>query len=242
MLNKDHPLPKYYQLRELLLEKVVVGEWLPGVMIPSERELSEEYQISRMTVRQALSELTNEGILRREQGRGTFVAERKIQQGLSHLSGFTEDMTSRGLQPGGRLLCLALQHAPDAALLALQLTPGQEIVVLERLRYAGGEVVALEKSHLYCANVQQLLNENFENDSLYHLLTAKFDIVPTRAEQQVGADLCTAREQKLLKLANGAPILRIQRTTYDQWGRPFEYTESAYRADRYVFAAELSID
>ncbi len=241
MLNKDHPLPKYYQLKELLLEKIVVGEWLPGMMIPSERELSDEYEISRMTARQALSELTSEGLLRREQGRGTFVAERKIRQGLSRLSGFTEDMTDRGLQPGGKVLHLAVESAPASALRPLQLTPGQEIVILERLRNADGEAVALEKSHLSFSHVQQLLGEDFANGSLYQTLTEQYDIVPTRAEQQVGADLCTAREQALLNLSAGAPILRIQRITYDQWGRPFELNEAAYRADRYLFFAELDL-
>jgi GntR family transcriptional regulator len=242
MLNKDHPLPKYYQLKELLLEKIVGGEWLPGTMIPSERDLSGEYDISRMTARQALAELTSEGLLRREQGRGTFVAERKIHQGLSRLSGFTEDMTERGLQAGGKVVQCAVKSAPPAALRPLQLTPGQEVVILERLRNADGEAVALEKSHLHFPHVQELLRGNLENDSLYQLLAEKFEIVPTRAEQQVGADLCTAREQKLLGLSSGAPILRIQRTTYDQWGRPFEYTEAAYRADRYIFLAELVLN
>jgi GntR family transcriptional regulator len=230
----------YYQLKELLREKIAAGEWQPGTMIPSERELSEQHDISRMTVRQALTELTTEGLLRRVQGRGTFVAEPKIQQGLNRLTGFTEDMHTRGFQPGGQVLRLEKETASALALGALQITPDQPIVLLERLRLAENEPIALETCHLHFRNVQELLREDFENSSLYNLLTEKYGITPTRAEQQVEADLCSQREQKLLVLNEIMPVLRNRRVTFDQWGRPFEYTESAYRADRYVFQADLS--
>ena len=240
MLNKNYPLPMYYQLKELLREKIAAGEWQPGDLIPSERELSQQYEISRMTARQALLELATEGLLRRVQGRGTFVAEPKIKQGLTRLTGFTEDMRARGLQPGGHLLRLELVAASTLALRALQITPEQQVVLLERLRLAEAEPMALETCHLHFNNVQELLQEDFENNSLYNLLRKKYGITSTRAEQQVGADLCSHREQELLNITEGSPVLRNRRITFDQWGRPFEYTESAYRADRYIFQAELA--
>ena len=240
MLDKSSPLPLYFQLKELLREKIASGEWQPGDMVPSERELSEQYHISRMTARQALRELATEGLLRREPGRGTFVAAPKIEHGLSRLTGFTEDMLARGLQPGAKVIRLALISPPLRVARALQITPDRKIVLLERLRLAGGEPVALESSHLYFNGVSALLNEDFENHSLYHILSEKYHITPARAVQKIGADLCSRREQELLQIAEGAPVLRNKRITYDQWGRPFEYTESAYRGDRYVFQAELS--
>jgi GntR family transcriptional regulator len=230
----------YYQLKELLREKIAAGEWQPGTMIPSERELSEEYSISRMTVRQALTELSTEGILRRVQGKGTFVAQPKIQQGLTRLTGFTEDMRTRGSKAGGQVLRLELETPSTLALAALQITPTQPVVLLERLRLAQSEPIALETCHLHFSNVEKLLLEDFANNSLYNLLTEKYGITPTRAEQQVEADLCSQREQKLLRLSEKSPVLRNRRVTFDQWGRPFEYTESAYRADRYVLQADLS--
>jgi GntR family transcriptional regulator len=240
MIDKNYPLPMYFQLKELMREKIASGEWKPGDMVPSERELSEQYQISRMTARQALGELATEGLLRREQGRGTFVAEPKIEHGLTRLTGFTEDMKARGLQPGARVVRLELIRPPLLAMRALQITPEETIVLLERLRLAGGEPIALETSHLHFNGVGDLLNEDFENNSLYQILSEKYQITPARAEQKIGADLCSKREQELLKISEGAPVLRNKRITFDQWGRPFEYTESAYRADRYVFQAELN--
>jgi len=240
MINKNYPLPIYFQLKELLREKIAAGEWNPGDMVPSERELSEQYDISRMTARQALHELANEGLLRREQGRGTFVAEPKIEHGLTRLTGFTEDMEARGLKPGAKVVRLELAKAPILALQALQMTPDEDVVLLERLRLAGGEPIALETCYLHFNGVQNLLNEDFENNSLYHVLTEKYHITPTRAEQKIGADLSTHREQTLLKIEEGSPVLRNKRITFNQWERPFEYTESAYRADRYVFHADLT--
>ncbi len=240
MLDKNYPLPLYFQLKELLREKIASGEWKPGDMVPSERELSEQYHISRMTARQALRELAIEGILRREPGRGTFVAEPKIEHGLTRLTGFTEDMKARGLKPGAKVIRLVLIEPPVLARRALQIPPDKKIVLLERLRLAGGEPIALETSHLYFNGVENLLTEDFENNSLYQILSEKYHLTPARAVQKIGADLCSHRERELLQIPEGAPVLRNKRVTYDAWGRPFEYTESAYRADRYVFQAELS--
>ena len=231
----------YYQLKELIREKVAAGEWQPGDLIPSERELSEKYGISRMTVRQALTELTNERLLRREQGKGTFVAEPKIEQRLTRLTGFTEDMRKRGMRSGARVLRLELTAAPALPARALQVDPGSStVLLLERLRLAGGEPMALETCYIHFDGAHKLLKENFEDQSLYVLLTEKYDIVPTRAEQQMEAALCNQREQELLGLEEAAPVLRNRRVTFDQRGRPFEYTESVYRGDRYVFYAELT--
>ena len=122
----------YFQLKELLRGKIASGEWKPGDMVPSERELSEQYHISRMTARQALSELATEGLLRREQGRGTFVAKPKIEHGLTRLTGFTEDMEARGLQPGDLVIRLELIEPPLLAMRALQITPDTPVVLLKR--------------------------------------------------------------------------------------------------------------
>ena len=240
-LNKNYPLPMYYQLKELLREKIAAGEWKTGDMIPSERELSEQYDISRMTARQALKELTTEGLLYRVQGRGTFIAEPKIKQKLTRLTSFSEDMHARGFEPGGQVLRLELIKPPTLVCQALQIMPEQQIVLLERLRLAQGEPIALEICHLYFNRVVSLLQENFEDNSLYAILREKYDILPTRAVQQVEADLCSRREQELLRIMDGAPVLRNRRVAFNQWERPFEYTESAYRADRYVFQAELGM-
>jgi GntR family transcriptional regulator len=239
-LDKNSPLPMYYQLKELLRGKITQGEWKPGDVIPSERELSERYRISRMTARQALVELTGEGIVRREQGKGTFVAEPKIMQSLSRLTGYTEDMQERALRPGARVLRIEMMGATERAAETLLIPTGAPILLLERLRMADGTPMAVEASHLHFDGMQELLSEDLENASLYQLLTEKWGVIPTKAEQQMEAALCSRRRQTLLDLGENAPVLKIRRTTYDQHGQPFEYVESTYRADRYVFHVELA--
>ena len=239
MLDKKSPLPIYYQLKEILREKIVSGEWTPGTMIPSERELSERYEISRMTARQALGELTREGILHREKGKGTFVSEPKMQQALTSLTSFSEDMQTRGKLSGAKVLRLELISAPARILSALSISASQKVVLLKRLRMAEGEPIAVESCFLHFSDAEKLLDEDLENSSLYSLLSQKYEVIPTRAQQQVEADLCSHREKELLKIKDGAPVLRNRRTTFDQKGKVFEYTESAYRADRYIFQVEL---
>src|SRR5438270_14022521 len=101
-IYRNSPLPRYYQLKEIMRERIQCGEWKPGDLIPSERELGEKYGISRMTARQAIPDLVNEGLCYREQGKGTFDSRHKITQQFSRLTGFTEDMRARGQQPGTR--------------------------------------------------------------------------------------------------------------------------------------------
>jgi GntR family transcriptional regulator len=237
--GQSPPLPKYYQLREALRAKIETGEWQPGDLIPSERELCEQYNISRMTVRQALSDLVNEGLLVREQGRGSFVAHPKVQQKLLRLTGFSDEATARGQQPGSRVLRLEMEMPRPAVQKVLRVPDNRPVIVLERLRLVDEEPIALELAWLHFPGYEQLLTEYMDSQSLYSLLLTRYDIVPTRAEQHLEAALGRLREQELLGFQRGTPVLLARRITYDQFDRPFEYVESVYRADRYTFYTEL---
>ncbi len=241
MLDKTTAIPIYYQLKEWLRGEIASGVWKPGDLIPSERELSGKFGISRMTVRQALNELREDGLLRREQGRGTYVAEPKIEQRLTRLTGFTEDMQRRALQSGARVLRQMMVAAPAPVAHALRISQEKPIVLLERLRMAEHEPMAIESSYLHFTGMEKLLEEDFEDQSLYHYLSEKYGIIPTRAEQQVEAVQCHEGECKLLHIETNAAVLRNRRITYDQKNKPFEYTWSIYRGDRYIFYVELSL-
>src|SRR6516225_11268955 len=123
-IYRNSPLPRYYQLKEIMRERVQSNEWKPGEHIPSERELSETYGISRMTARQAITDLVNEGLFYREQGKGTFVSERKITQQLIHLTGFTEDIRARGQKPGTKVLSAQMFPADEITTEKLRIDPG----------------------------------------------------------------------------------------------------------------------
>jgi GntR family transcriptional regulator len=207
--------------------------------VPSERELSEHYAISRMTARQALAELIQEGRLYTSRGKGTFVAEPKIQQSLQALTSFTEDMRARGLTPTTRLVRRELLAASPDVAQNLRIAEGTPVVCLERLRFADDEPMALETAYLAFNDVERLLMFDL-GGSLYALLHDTFGIVPSEAVQEFEARLARPREHALLKLGEGAPVLTIQRTTFDANQRPFEYVQSVYRGDRYRFVARLA--
>jgi len=239
VLDKDSPIPLYYQIRTIIEEQIDSGRWKPGMQVPSERELCEQFQVSRITVRQALSALVQQGQLRRQQGLGTFVASPRIEQRLNRLTGFTHDIRARGQQPGAQILQKEIVPAAYPVARALEMEVGGPVVLLKRLRLSDEEPVAIETAHLPEALCPGIVEQIAQDGSLYDVLTSKFDIIPTRAEQQVEAVLCPAAEAKVLGVKKGAPMLHMFRVTYGRDDRPFEYTESFYRGDRYVFRVEL---
>jgi GntR family transcriptional regulator len=240
LLSKANRTPLYYQLKNILDERIESGTWPPGTQVPSERELCEQFHISRITVRQALSEMVVEGRLVRQHGRGTFVATPRVEQTLTRLTGFSHDMQARGQQAGGRVLQLAAVPAPAVIARALAIEAGQPVILLRRLRLADGEPMAVETAYLPDSLCRGLLAENLNNRSLYQLLRERFQITPARAQQQIKAIACPPAEAKLLGIRKGDPVLHIYRTTFNLEGVPFEHVESYYRGDKYVLHAELS--
>ena len=193
-------------------------------------------------MRQALAALVMEGRLIRAQGRGTFVASPRIEQQLTQLTGFTQDMQARGKRPSARVLEASSIAALPMVARALKIKAGESVIILKRLRLADGEPVAIETAYLPDSQCQGLLKEKLATRSLYDILTKRYRLKPMRALQQMEAIACPAAEAKLLGTRRGAPVLHIHRTTYDREGRPFELVESFYRGDRYTFYAELHGD
>jgi GntR family transcriptional regulator len=241
-IYRNSPVPRYHQLKEILREKIRTGELKPGDLVPSERELSETYRISRMTARQAITDLVNEGVFYREQGKGTFVTRNKITQQLMSLTGFTEDMRARGQQPSTRVLSARMCPADEVTAERLRVPPGQMIVCLQRLRLADGEPLAIEFSHLTFKGCERLLEEDLEHNSLYRLLETKFALPLMEAEQELEAGLAGNEEAQLLNILPGSSVLYIRRTTYTDRNQPLEYAKSIYRGNKYVFYARLKRD
>ncbi|HEY8497840.1 MAG TPA: GntR family transcriptional regulator [Limnochordales bacterium] len=231
--------PLYIQLKRCLIDLIERGEIRSGQRIPSERQLARHLGISRMTVRQALVELVQESVLTRRLGRGTFVADRKIEQGLVALTSFSEDMRRRGMQPGARLLGMEVQEAPPRVERALALDPDRRVLVIRRLRLADGIPMALETSHLPYARVPSVPRRRVAQGSLYEYLQEELGIALSHAHQTLEPVLATESEARLLGVEPGSPLLLMERTTYDVDGRPVEFVRSLYRGDRYKFYVEL---
>ncbi|GGJ94608.1 GntR family transcriptional regulator [Pilimelia anulata] len=237
-IDARSPVPKYYQLREILLD-LIERELAVDAPVPSERELATRYGLSRMTARQAIEHLVSEGRLYRVQGRGTFVARPKIDIPL-RLTSFTEDMNARGMRPGSLDLGRRTSPAPAAVARELGLGPGAEVHVVERLRTADGVPMAIERSHLPAALAPDLLHRPLENQSLYQLLGSAYGLVLDRGEQVIGAGVADAGDAQLLGLAEGSAVLQLQRRCW-AGSVAVEYAVSTYRADRYQLRASLDM-
>ncbi|MDB5080427.1 MAG: GntR family transcriptional regulator [Chloroflexi bacterium] len=237
---KSGPVPRYYQLKEIIRQKVTGGQWAPGTPIPSERELCEQYGLSRMTARQSITELVNEGYLYREQGKGTFVAQPKITQQLIQLTGFTEDMEARAKHPATQVLKHEMVPADAVVATALRIKPGQLLFRVQRLRLANGEPLAIETSLVNFIGCEHLMDEDLEHESLYQILEKKYGQPPLEADQELEARLAGEEEARLLKIGKGDPVLHIHRTTYTDRNQPLEFAKSIYRGDKYRFYTRLN--
>lgn len=228
--------PAYLRLAAILRGLVELGELRGGDALPSERELAQAAGLSRVTVRKALEVLTDEGLIARRQGAGSFVAP-QIAQPASVLIGFTEDMRRRGVEATSRLIAKSVGLPDPSEMLKLGLSPADRVLRLSRVRLSDGAPLGIEHAVVPAA----ALGSPALGDSLYAALKAQGNM-PVRALQRVQAGIASAEEAALLGLAPGSAVLRIERRSFLANGRPIEVTVSAYRGDRYDFVAELTLD
>ncbi len=239
-IDRNSKLPLYHQLHEILRDRIVNGGWQPGDMIPPESELIERYQVSRTTVRQVLDMLVNEGLIYRQQGRGTFVAHPTVEQALLRIISFTDDMRQRGLTPGTEVLSADLIPAPRDIAEKLEIEPGEELAYLKRLRLANGEPMSVEESHLvhrYCPGV---LQGDYASNPLREALDQEYGIRWLCAKQTIRAIPAPRGLARLLSVPSRSALLYIERVSYSQQNLPVEFLRIYYRGDRYTLYNELS--
>lgn len=237
-VDREARLPLYHQLYEILHEKIR-KDWKPGDRLPTEVELVESHGISRITVRRVLDMLVNEGLIYRQAGRGTFVAHTTLEQGLSHILSFTEDMQRRGFTPGAKVLFAGLIPAPDHIADKLKIQAGAELAQIKRLRLADDEPMCIEDSHFVHKYCPGILKYDFSKHSLRQVKIQQFGIRWTRARQTIRA-IAAAREMaNLLDIPKGSPLLLFERVSYSQDNIPMEFLQAYYRADRYILYSEL---
>ncbi|MFC4076384.1 GntR family transcriptional regulator [Salinithrix halophila] len=238
MIDKNSPLPIYAQLEEQIKERIESGNLKPGDGLPSEREYCERYGISRMTVRQAINNLVNDGYLRREKGKGTYVAEKKLEQQLQGLTSFTEDMKARGMEPSSTLLHFEIVPAPESIAQLLSVGQHEPVYRIRRIRLADGKPMALETSHIP-ANLVPGLTPDIVAGSLYQYIEERLRYPIDHSNQVIESAAAGEMESRHLSIPAGCPILLIQRDTFLKDGTPIETVKSAYRADRYKFVTTI---
>ena len=217
-----------------LIDRLNVGE-----MIPSERQLSVDFGFSRLTVRAALEGLVREGYLVRRHGSGTYVSRPKIAQQLT-LTSFSEDMRRRGMVPGSRLVSIETVHAGARLGAALNVSPNEKVLQMQRLRLADGESMAIETLHVPAVLVPGLMRSDLENASFYELLRQRYGIIPSTGIQTIEPTVTSEDESRLLAVPLHSAAFLFERTTRSADDQTIEFVRSVYRGDRYRLVTELS--
>ncbi len=232
-LDKNGFIPLYYQIQRALMEKIQSGELSEGDPLASEEELSRQYQVSRMTARQALHGLKTSGYAFSEKGRGTFVTRPKLEKNIMHLQGFTEEMRQRGMKPSSRLLEQAVITPNDDLAQRLKLEKDDKVLHLRRLRLADGTPMAIEDSHIPLKHFPGLERLDFSRHSLYQTLRERYGVRVGYADETIEALAATKQEAELLTIPRKASILSITRVIMTTQETPVEAACSRYRGDRY---------
>lgn len=231
--------PLYLQLKRWIEDAIHSGALQPGNALPSERDLALRTDVSRVTVRKAVTQLVKDGVLVQRHGSGTFVATRtqRVEQSLSQLTSFTEDMARRGMAVRAQWLDRGLYAPSPEETVILGLSPGGHVARIARLRLTGDAPLAIERATL---SAQILPDPQQIEASLYRHLE-RSGHRPVRAIQRIRAENLNEQDARLLDLPVGTAGLRIERTSYLASGRVIEFTRSIYRGDTYDFVAELRL-
>ena len=231
--------PLYVKLRKMIEDAVSSGRLKHGDALPAERDIADAAAISRVTVRKAIDDLVNDGLLVRRRGSGTFVVKPvpRMQQPLSQLTSFTEDMRRRGMTAGSHWIDRGLYFPTAEETMMLGLVGGARVARIERIRTANDMPIALERTSF---PDDILPDPDAMDDSLY-LHLRQSGITPVRANQRISAVILRDDETKLLGVPQGSAALSVQRIAYLETGRVMEMSRALYRSDAYDLVAELSI-
>ncbi|MDM5338479.1 GntR family transcriptional regulator [Fictibacillus enclensis] len=239
MLDKDSKTPLYKQLKEKLLNHI--DENLSeGEPLPTEPEIENQYQVSRITVRKTIEELVADGIVTKRQGKGTFVRSKPIVQKAGTITSFTEEMSEKGKDIDTRGLEIS-ETTPSKRLRdLLNLSPGESLITVKRIRCAGGEPIAIMINYLRKRNMPGFMEKGLQKESLYEQLEEDYGIQLATATERIRARLATDLEAATLEVEPDSAVLHITRISSLSDGTPFEVVEMVNRSDRYQYDIELN--
>lgn len=241
-LDKNSSEQLFLQIRRMVLRAIRSREFLPGQRMPSVNELSAKLEVSRMTVRQALQVLIQEGWLYTVPGKGTFIAERPhIEQNLQNLKGWTEEIREQGMHPSTRIISIEMIPADRTTAHHLNIATGERVYRIVRVRYANDFPLTIEKTHLVASRfpeIAQLIQK--PQSSLYGILRQTYGVNPTRGIQFMEAGEADQTTAELLDLKPGMPVLILERITYAAGSDPLEYVYAIARPGFVRYKTELN--
>ncbi|NHN32851.1 GntR family transcriptional regulator [Paenibacillus agricola] len=233
-------MPLYIQLKDVIVENIETGKWVYGDTIPTETELQKQYKISRITVRQAIGELVNSGILTRIQGKGTFVAAPKLESIRPELTSFTRDMNERGFKTKSYVMDFSIENSNERLQRVFQIADTVKVTKIERIRLVSDIPIGIHTTYLNTSITPHLQLDKYilSDESLYSALHNE-GVLLGEAHETVEAVLADQQTSGYLDISVGSAVLALTRITRLQDGNVFEYSKMLYRADKYKYTNVL---
>jgi GntR family transcriptional regulator len=234
------PVPLYETIESALAAGIADGSLPPETQLPPEEGLTERFKVSRTTVRKAIQNLIERGLVEVRRGKGTFVTQPKITQELTELTGFVEDMQALGRSPTARLLDKRIVAADEAVARQLALASGTLVFRLRRVRLADGVAMSFDETYLPRDIGEKIADNDLEAEPVFALLEEKYDTPLVEAEYKLEAAAADAVAAEALEVPTGSPIFLIERTSYTTGNRPVDYERLHYRGDLIRFVTRLA--
>nr|WP_202412388.1 GntR family transcriptional regulator [Halobacillus litoralis] len=225
-------------MKELFIDRIHNGQWEADKLIPTEQELMKEFDVSRTTIRQAISILVQEGLVEKKQGRGTIVKPRKLSGNLSQLKGFAEEVLERGQVPRSKLIRAEFKSNLHHEKSMLEVKDDEPILLIERIRLADEVPVALERT-CWPKEIGEILMKHNLDEARYYEILENYNIYLNRASEKIAAINATIDEADALGIRGGEALLEMTRLSFGVNERPIEYTKTKYRNDQYHYSLEL---
>lgn len=238
-LNNSSQKPLYMQLKQIITEDIARGKYKTGSQLPPEAEICERYGVSRITVRRAIADLVKEGILHRQQGKGTFVREHKVKRELFEVGSFSEHTTASGKTPSSQILSNTVISADEELAKVFRQPVGAPLLRLHRLLFIDQEPFIIETSYYPLTLLPDLEKYIGEFPSTYNTLKQRYGINMTRFEKRLEVVYATPHEAELFMCDHGTPMFLLEKLTFDQQGRAIHLSKSLMMTSKVVFTLEV---
>ena len=238
-IDKSSVLPVYYQLAKIIERDIYDGRYKPGETLPAEHELADKYGISRMTVRRAISELINAGMVYAEKGKGTFVAKPRLENVIFELKDFHEEIKKMGMKPSAKLLSVKIVKADEVLVKKLEIPLHTRCLYFRLLLSANDEPLIYENKYVVYAKQKPILESELKDPSLSGLAALHGDHFPIISKRVLHASVVTGEESSILEVPLNTPVFVVEQILYDTEKKPIGWGKSVCRGDRFKFTSYI---
>ncbi|MFZ5646579.1 MAG: GntR family transcriptional regulator [Bacillota bacterium] len=239
-INRNSFIPPYFQLAQILEQKILSGEFKPGDSLPSENDLGKEYNLSRMTVRKCLNILAERGLVSAHPGRGTFVSRPTLDRAVFTIDDFSKEMLRRGLKPEARLMAVHVLKASGEIAEKLELKDSEKVLYFCRLLLADNMPMALERKYMRFNKGRPILENELQYKAFSEVISLHNEVLPVRSRMLMRASMAQPEDASMLQVPSGSPVLCLEQHLYANDETAVGWGLFIFRGDRYTLVSEVS--